>query len=815
MRTIIQDLSFGLRLLRGNPGFTLVAVLTLALGISVNTTVFGWIDTLLLNPLPGVKDGNEIVFLEAVTSGGEYLSFSYTDTKDYRDNLRTVSGVAFARHTPLSIGAAGETSRGWAELVPGNFFDVLGIKPVLGRTFLPEESGDQAGSGPVAVISHRMWRSRFQQDARILGQTIRINRHQITIIGIAPPGFMGTMAGLGYDVWMPINMAPAMGTGASTLTYRGTRDLTSVFARLKPGVTVEQVRAEAAAQASRLAAEYPRTNRSISATAVPIWNSHSGAQVLLRRPLAILMAVSVLFLMIVCANIANLLLARAVSRQRELGLRMALGAGRGRLARQLFTETLLLALAGAVPGIILAMWMAPSLLLLLPPIETPATLSAEITFSSLGFSLLIALLATLIAGAAPVVLSARSDLNEAIKEGGRGGGSGKHSHRLRGILVVSEVALAAVALIGAGLSIRNFRKAVAIHPGFEMEGITVSQFFLSNSGYTAQEQRQFCRELRERMEAVPGVTGVSYSDFVPLMYFSSPYDQLEVEGYAPAPKEVMNIHRSLVPPGHFALLGIPVLEGRDFTELDDEKGTQVLIVNQTFAKRFFGGGPAIGRKVRVGNRWMTVAGIVKDTKYFGPAEPPQPHFYMPFRQVFAPGLNFNFFVKAAGDPARVIEVMRREALALNQDAVFRPLPFKEAALLSLYPQKVAATLLTVLGGISIVLAAIGIYSVMSYAVSQRTHEFGIRLALGARPGDVFRLVLRQGLGLSLTGVVVGILTAIPLARMGSVSLGGASDANPATFAATAGFLIAVTMLACWVPAWRATRVAPMVALRCE
>ncbi len=817
MRVLRQDVRFGFRVLKNSPGFTLVAVLTLALGIAVNTTVFSWIDSVLLHPFPGVGDPRELGLIETVTPGGEFLvNTSYLDYRDYRDNLKLVSGLAIARFTPLSLGDGGKTERAWAELVSANYFDVLKVKPVLGRAFLPEEAGDQPGAYPVAVISHQMWRNRFRSDPRVLGKTIRLNRHELTIVGVAPPEFHGSTVGVLYDVWMPITMATAMGTGNGTLNYRATRDLTSTIARLKPGVTIEQLRAEVSALAKRLAAEYPDTNRGVDATAVPVWAGHLGAQGMLLKPLRILMAVCLLLLLIVCANVANLLLARAVSRQREFGIRLALGARQGRLARQMLTETLLLAGAGGVVGVVLAMWMGQSLVSLLPPIDIPIDVGGRLNLPTLGFTLLIAALATLISGTAPALLSARANVNETLKEGGRSGGSGTHSHRLRGLLVVAQVALATVALIGAGLFYRSFRNASGINPGFDITNISVSQFYLSSAGYSAQEQRQFCRTLRERLEALPGVVGVSYSDVTPLAApaGSSPWHQMEVDGYVPAPDEQMIIHRATVPPGYFKLMGIPLLDGRDFTERDEAGAPLVIIVNETFARRFFGGANPIGRKVRLERNVTTVVGMVKDSKYHSLIEAPMPYFYIPFRQWFAPGLNFAVLIKTAGDPMRMTPVLRREALALNQDAVFSTTLYTVAATASLYPQKVAAILLSVVGLVCLALAAIGLYSVMSYAVSQRTQELGIRMAMGARPADVRRLVVGDGLALTLPGLLLGVATALAASRLTSGMLVKVDQYDPLTFAASALFLCLVAAMASYLPALRATRVHPMTALRC-
>ena len=816
----MKDARFGLRILRRSPWFTAVAVLTLGLGIAVNTTVFSWIDSVLLHPFPGVGDPQELALIETVTPAGEYLvNTSYLDYRDYRDTLQLVSGVALGRFTPLSVGADGRTARAFAELVSANYFDLLKVKPALGRTFRPDEGRDQEGGAPVAVISYGMWRTRFGGDSKVLGKTIRLNRHELTIVGVAPQGFHGTLAGVVFDVWMPVTMATAMGTGNGTLHYRGTRDETSTIVRLKPGVTVEQARAEVAALGRRLAATYPATNRGVDLTVTPLWQGHLGAQGMLLQPLRILMALSLLLLLIVCANVANLLLARAVSRQREFGIRLAMGAGRSRLATQLLIETLVLAAGGAVVGVTMVLWMGQALQLAVPVADVPLDLGGELNLPTLAFTLLIAVAATLLSGTVPALLIARSGLNETLKEGGRSGGSGAGSHRLRGLLVVFEMALAMVALIGAGLFYRSFQNASGIQPGFDRTNISVSQFYLSYAGYSAREQRDFCRTLRERLESKPGVVGVTYSDVVPMSTASgagsTPWHQLEVEGYAPAPNEQMMIHRATVPPGYFQLLGIRMLEGRDFTERDSAEAPMVIIVNETFANRFFHGRSPIGHKVRVEGDQATVAGLVKDSKYHTPMEGPTPFFYIPFRQWFAPGLNFAVFIKTSGDPLRMTPVLRREALALNQDAVFSTRLLADATTGSLFAQHVASSLLGVVGGISLLLAAIGLYSVMSYAVSQRTQEMGLRMALGAQPGQVLGLVLKEGLRLIVPGLVAGSVIALAAARIVGGMLVDVSASDPLTFVSAAAFLGLVAALASYLPALRATRVEPMVALRNE
>ena len=810
----MQDFRFGLKILKNNPGFTAVAVLTLALGIAINSTVFSWIDAVLLHPLPGVHHVQDLALIETTTPNG---SNSYLDYRDYRDNLQQVSAVAIGRFTPLSVGDQGRTERAWAELVSANYFDVLEVKPALGRTFLPEEGRDREGGYPVAVISYRMWQTGFHNDPQVLGRTIRLNRHDLTIIGVAPPEFHGSLVGVVFDLWMPVTMSTAMGTGDGTLHYRGTRDLTSTIVRLKQGVTIEQAGAEVEALAQRLAGMHPNTNRGVAARVTPIWKGRLGAQGLLMKPLRILMAVCVLLLLIVCANVANLLLAQAVSRQKEFGIRLALGSGRGRLARQLLTETLLLAGAGAAIGVLLLMWMGQSLVRLMPAMDIPFDFGGGLNVLTLGFTLAIVVVATLVSGTIPALWSARADLNETLKESGRAGGVGGRSHRLRGLLVTGEVALAMVAVIGAGLFFRSFQNARDVQPGFDMTNMSISQFYLSNAGYSGEEQHLFCRKLRDRMEAQPGVIGMTYSDVVPLAMpgDTMPYHQLEVDGYIPLPNEQMILQRATVPPGYFKLMSIPLLEGRDFTDMDGEGKPLVIIINETFARRFFRGAYPIGRKVRVEHNLATVIGLVKDSKYDTLIEAQLPFFYIPFDQWFKPGLNFAVLLKTSGDPLLMTPVLQRAALELNQDAVFHTSRMEDATALSLYAQRVAASLLSVVGLVCLILAAIGLYSVMSYAVSQRTREIGVRMALGANPKNVLALVLKEGLRLTLPGLVAGIAAAMAAARLVSGMLFQVSAADPATFATAAVFLGLVAAIASYLPAVRATRVDPMTALRCQ
>jgi predicted permease len=812
MRTFLQDLRYGLRLLRKSPWFAAAAVFTLALGIAANTTGLTWVDG-VMHPLLGGADVDRLVAFETIMPNGEYSNTSYRDHQDYREGLTLLSGLTVWTQAAVSVGAADHPDLIWGELVSGNYFSVFGVKANLGRVFGAGEYSDAQGAHAVAVISERLWRNQFHSDPGVIGKPIRVNRHELTIIGVVPGQFRGGTFGLTFDIWVPLTMAYDLRIAdESMLTSRTWRGLFAV-GRLKSGAAIEQARAEVAVEARRLAATYPKTNQGIGATLLPLRESPTGAQALMLRPLQILMAVCVVVLLIACANVTNLLLARSIARQRELGIRLALGANSGRIVRQLLVETLLLAVGGTLLGLPLSLWMGESLRWLVPPTDLPVQLDIRLNWRILAFSILTCVLATLFSGVAPALLSIRSKLVETLKEGGRGGGQGAHSHRLRGTLVVAEIALAAVALIGAVVFMRSFEKARAVYPGFDPGNVLLSQFYLP--GYTPDQAKQFAFRLRERLGSLPGITAATYADTVMLGFSGDAGNDIEIPGYAPGPNERMNFSRTLVAPGYFDIMRIPVLEGRDFTEADDEQSTPVLIVNQTFARRFFGETNPLGRKVRVSaGTVFTVIGLARDIKYRYLNEPPQPYFYMAFKQRFYEGRNIAFFLHTSGNPREAIAALRREAAAVDPTAAaLDTIPLSEYITATLYPQKVAARLLSALGLISLLLSAVGLYSVVNYAVSQRTREIGIRMALGAQPGDVVKMVLRQGLLLTLGGLLAGVGAGLVFTRMVASMLLDISPADPLTFAAAALLLGTVTLLASYIPARRAARVDPMVALR--
>lgn len=828
IESVWQDLRYGMRMLFKNPGFTALAVLTLALGMGVTTTVFGWIDAVLLHPFPGIGHPEQIVALETLTPNGEAITTSYPDYRDFCDHLTSFSGIAVARHTSVSVGEADEAERIPAQFVSGNFFGVLEIKPALGRFFAPAEQGDQPRAFPLAVISYRFWRSHFNSDSGIIGKTIKVNEHELTVIGVTPPQFHGSMPGLVYDIWIPNVMRPLLNGFVMDwqLTDRHNRDMIA-FARLKPGVSIEQARAETASLAHRMAEIHPDVSEGIGATVLPMWEGHFGAQSWLLAPLEILMAACAVVLLIVCANVANLLLARFTTRQKEFSMRLALGAKRSRLFRQLLTESLVLAIIGAAAGVLIAVWAGRSLHYLLPPGQMH-TLALDLSLNRmvLAFTAALCVATTLLCGMVPAFHSVRVNLHDSLKESGRSGTAGQKSHRMRGLLVLSEVSLALVAIIGAGLCVRSFRAAQQINPGFEPGNVLLSQFYLATNGYNLQQRKNFCYRLREKLESKPGVVSVAYSDGVPLGFEPSWWEELQIKGYVPAPGENMMTYRNVVSPGYFQLMQIPLLEGRDFTEHDDENSASVMIVNQSFVKRYLDHGLVIGRQIHGWGNWFTIVGVAKDSKYNYLTETSVPYFYVSFRQIYRADMYLGFYLRTQGDPNQAVGMLRNAVREIDPSVTtFDVLPLSEYVGASLYPQKIAADFLTVLAGLALLLAALGLYSVMAYSVAQRTHEIGVRMALGAQRANVFGLVLRQAMGLTVMGLIAGGVIAMVLSRQASAIhiagslMGGAgtlltSGANsPVIYAAAAVFLCLIAALASYIPARRATKVDPLVALR--
>ena len=811
-----QDLRFGLRTLLKKPSFTVIAVLTLALGIGANTTIFSWIHGVLLNPLPGAGQPERVVELESLAPSGEWVPTSYPDFRDFREHLKLVESMSVAQPLALAVGNDVRVERVWGETVSGNFFDVLRVKPEMGRFFSGVERDDAQNAHPVAVISHSFWHSHYNDSASAIGAILRLNRTLYTVIGVAPKEFHGSMAGLSFDLWVPATMYGQLtATGTWMLEDRKNR-MFRVLARLAPGATLGQARSELASLAGFMAKADADTNEGMSATLLPVWKSHYGIQGSLLAPLTILFGASGVVLLIVCANIANLLLVRAADRSKEFGIRVALGASPIRLVRQLSTEVLMLAVLGSAAGLLIASWLSGSLRWLLPLTEAPRLQSGGLDSGVLLFTAALAVAIAALASIGPALHATRDNVTETLKAGGRNGTSGTQSNRLRSLLATCEVALAVTALIGAGLFVKSFYRVKSIQPGFDPNQVAIARFNLSAVNFDAQQADAFCKHLRERLERQPGVTAVTYADYVPLSLGEGSWEDLQVEGYVPGPSENMKIYRNLVAPGYFTLMKIPLIEGRDFIMQDDFSHPPVMIVTREFVRRFIPSSSVLNRKVYGWGKWFTIVGVVQDSKIHRLTENTRPYFYVPIRQIYRPEMDLVFYVRTLGSVNEAMQSIRRESQGV--DAMVPAsgvMPLNEWIAGSLFGQRIAASLLSVLAAIAFVLASIGLYGVVAYTVAQRTQEFGIRLSLGAQPRDVLRLIVKQGLRFALAGTAMGVGLTLLLARSLKDFLANMSADDPLIFTGTAVFVIVLALTAAAIPARRAMRVDPMVALKYE
>ena len=816
MTSLLQDLRYALRSLRNHSGFAAVAILTIAIGIGANTTIFSWLRSLLLNPFPAAVESERIIAIENTAPDGAPITTSYLDFRDFRNNLRLVKSVTAYRSYLFSVGEVPNVERAWGELASGGVFDIFGVKPEAGRFFTLDEQNDSQNAHAVVVISYDYWKSHYGLNPSAVGSTLRINQTPLTIIGVAPLGFHGTHAGLDYSFWIPLTMYGQMThTGTWILKDRNARFF-MLLARLAPGVSILQARGEVQVLANRMAEESADSNLGVGATVLPVWQSHFGTQAVLLTPVAILMGVGSVVLLIVCANLANLLLARATARRQEFSIRLALGAKPRRLMSQLLTETLLITVVGAICALASASWLGGALRWLLPAVSHPAILAAPLDAQVFLFTVALALLVTALAGLMPAVHSSRANLNDALKQGGRSGTSGLQTHRLRGMMVISEVALAVVALVGAALFLKSFERSRAIDPGFSPDGVALAQFDFSTTGYDAKQTDSFCRRLHDRLLQLPGITAASYDDSAPLGFDGGNWETLEVEGYVPRPNENMKIYRDLVSPGFFDSMKIPLVEGRDFDWHDDAATQRVMIVNQEFAHRFLSNRNPIGHRVHGWGEWFTIVGIARDSKYHRVTENPQPYFYIPVRQIFQPEYGLTFHVRTSGSINDAIVSLRREAAAIDPAiTIFDAEPMTEYISASLFGAKITADLLSLLSGIGLLLAAMGLYGVMAYSVAQRTREFGVRIAIGARQIDILMLILRESAGLALFGTIVGLILAALSTRVVASQIYSVSPLDPLTFTGVGLALLVVAFLASYVPAHRAAKIDPMVALRYE
>jgi putative ABC transport system permease protein len=821
METLWQDVKYGVRMLLKQPGFTLVAILSLALGIGANTTIFTVVNAVFLRPLP-VEEPVRLVNVFTTdernkTAEQNFLPTSRLNYLDYRDQSHSFSGMAMFGFAGLNLTGNAEPEQIGGMLVTANYFEVLGVKMAAGRAFLAEEDATP-GANPVVVLSHALWTRRFGADPSLVNKTIKLNGLPYTVVGVAPRMFRGTFALGGPDVWIPSMMYKQVVVGPLQKFFDERRPLIFlVFGRLKSGVSVEQAEADLKTIASRLAKEYPNDDGGRSVSVLPMAEStlNPNQRSTFLKAGGLLMTVVALVLLIACANLANLLLARASGRQREVAIRISLGASRGRLVRQLLTESLLLAFSGGVLGLLIAYWGRDILWAFRPPFMDANALNLTLDAGVLAFTFLVALLTGLLFGLVPAIQASRPDLNESLQKGGGRGGAGGARHRLRSLLVVSEVALALVALAGAGLFLRSLQNAQQIDPGFNTKNLLVMGFDVGAQGYDEARGKEFHRQVQERLKSLPMVQSSTIATLPP---FTDGFMRTVFpEGVDPTDRRngVLVLIDSIYP-GYFGTLGVPVLRGREFTETDRENAPMVAVVNQAMADKFFPNQDALGKRFRFfGEIWiLEIVGIARNSKYVNIGEEPRPYIYLSMYQHYTPGVTLH--VRTAGDPAAALGVIRSSVQELDRNLPLVQVRTVQTLLdQTLWAAQLGAGLLMVFALLALALAAIGVYGVMSYSVSQRTHEIGIRVAMGAQQAHILKLILGQGLLLIGSGVVLGSMAAFAGARQLSQLLFNVRAGDPLTFLATPFVLAVVGLAACYIPARRATKVDPMVALRYE
>jgi len=811
---LAMDLRVGFRMLWRNPGFSVLAILCLTLGIGANAAVFSWVEGILFRPYPTVAHQERLMAL-AGTARGESgaTSLSWPDYLDLKENCKLFDTFFVSKITGISLSIGDRAERATGSIVSANYFDAIGVHPILGRGFLPgEDVGSAAHS--VAVISYQLWQGRFKGDPEIVGKTQRLNGVFHTIIGVAPQGFYGTFVGWAMQFWVPASMEELFEAGGYKLEDRSARWI-EAYARLKPGVSAPQAQQEVSAVASRLEADYPLTNRGRGVQLWPLWATPFNNAGTLLPTLSIMLVVVLCVLLIACANVGNLLLVRSFSRRHEMVVRAAIGAGRGRLLKQLLTEGLILSLAGAVGGLAVAHWCRHALVLLFPArAGVSMYLPGELDWRVLATTAGVCVIATLLLGLVPALQASKVDLAPALKSEMGGVVGGHRRSWARSGLVVLQVSLSFVLLVGMGLLIKSLQRIRTTDPGFTTHRVLNTAVDLASAGYDIPKAKAFQEELLDRVVALPGVESAAFARVTPLGYGTYSSSPIAVDGYNVPPEEEPTVEYNEVGPAYFATMGIPLISGREFLRSDDESGALVAIVNETMATQFWQGKDPVGKRVKVKGRWITILGVAKDSKYESMRDLPRPFFYVSRRQNFTIGAGLN--IRTPLSPEVMANSLAREIQSLDGNlALYEVITLQEQVDRSTSPQKVAVTLLAVLGSLALLLAAIGLYAVMSYAVSQSTRELGLRMALGARAPDLLRLVMSRGLALTAGGLLFGAAATLPLTRLLGTYLYHVSPHDPLAFATAFGVMLVTAVVACLMPAWRATRTEPMRALREE
>src|SRR5579883_1282610 len=817
MTSFLQDVLYAFRTLPRSPAFAVVSVLSLALGIGANTTIFTVIHAVLLKPLPMERPAELVSVYTLDRKNPGYFLCSYPNYQEYRDQNSVFSGLVLYSTIPLTLNAGGQPEQIAGQIVTGNYFAVLGVKPVLGRTFLPEEDSTP-GSHPVAVVSYNFWSQRLGADPRAPGRTLDLNGRPFTIVGVAPQGFHGANALVSADIWVPMMMYDQVLPMSAWFRQRRALLFTAI-GRLKRGLNMKQAEAQMKTIAHRLEQAYPDDNQGRTVVLIPLDQAviHPNSRGNFVLAGGVLMTVVGLVLLVACANVANLLLVRAMGRSKEIAIRLSLGAGRWRVVRQLLTESTVLSLCGGALGLIFARWGRDLLWAARPASLTTADFDLSLDSSVLMFTLGLSVFTGVIFGLAPALETTRANLMTSLKERGAKTGALHRRMGLRGALVIIQVALSFVALAGAGLFVKSLEHARHLNFGFDTGHLLVVSFNLGTRQHSEAAAQEFFRQAQEAALRVPGVEAATLSTNPPFHSTTARTIVVEGETSASEGQGVLTLVNR-VEPGYFATLRIPLTAGRDFNLLDLSNTPPVAVVNESMAHRFWPGpeAGALGKRFRFfgdANSYQIV-GIARDSSYQELGEPPRAMVYLSLRQNYTPSVTL--YARTSGDPVRALGGVRAQVQALDRNLLLTNIRSVPQVLdRSLWAPRMGAALLSIFGALALLLASVGLYGVISYSVSQRVQEIGIRMALGARPQDVLLQVLGEGMGLVGWGVAAGLAGALAAARVLTNLLFGVSAADVPTYLVVAALLTAVALTACYVPAWRATRVDPVTALRAE
>jgi putative ABC transport system permease protein len=815
MQNFFQDLRFGFRMLRRSPGFSVLAFLCLTLGIGSNTAVLSWIEGILFRPYPAVAHQERMVALTGTVrsaSGVNRTELSFPDFLDFQKNCTLFESFIVDRITGTTLSVGDRAERAAGAIVSANYFDALGVHPIMGRGFKPEE-GTGRNAHPVTVISYETWKNRYKGDPEIIGKTQYLNGVQHTIIGVAPGDFHGTFVGYSFQFWVPTSMQETFDSTGYKLEDRGARWIEG-YAFIKPGVSVAQAQAEISAAAKRLENDYPETNRGQGLQLFPLWKTPFNQAGPMVPTLATALAVVVFVLLIACANVGNLFLVRSLLRRHEITVRVALGAGRGRLLRQLFTEGLILALAAAPGGVLVAYWFRNALVLAFPP-PLPGTiinLPGHIDWRVLVLSAAVCILATLLFALAPAIQATKVDLAGALKMESGGVVSGRRGSWLRSALVLVQVCLSFVLVAGSGLVFQSLQRIQTASPGFSTKDVVLSVVDLFSAGYNGERARIFNDELLNRVRALPGVESVAISRVRPFSYRDYSSAPIATDNYQPASDEQPTADYNEVSEDYFAAIGIPIVSGREFTRSDDENAPPVAIVNETMAAKYWPGKDPVGQRLQVKSRWMQIVGVAKNSNYRTKLETPQTFFYVPLRQNFS--VQTGLIIRTQQDASAILTPLAETVRALDPNlAPLDTITMRAQVDRMTYTQRLTVALLGIFGAVALFLAVIGLYGVMSYVVSQSTRELGLRMALGADVADLLRLIMSRGVILTVVGIALGMAAAFVMTRLLGDLLYEVSPHDPLAFGTAFALITIASLAACFLPAWRATRIDPVQALR--